>query len=583
MFQRTHMTAKLDNLIDRYCAGLIERSELEELQSMLLDNPEFRSRYFEVIRLHAELHELADVDAGIIHDTAEDLLVSLPEPESVSRLETSSETSSRYGYVWMAMAAIASTSALLLAGVVWRQADSIVSRKIQRPIVISTTEVVASKQSDDDNYVETPTVLSTRRLDSIALLRDSVDAVWAADQMPIRVGDEVFAHTLHLESGLVELALLNGATVIVDGPAKLELVSRLRGVLHHGKVRCFVPPAAQGFTLETTETRYVDLGTEFGVEVTLDGREELHVFDGEVEVHPRGVDGPPKLIESGYGLNRPNQDGNWETISSDADKFAGGVEMLDRSLQHDEKQYQAWRKHMERLRHDPELVVLYDFEPTEGRRSQLANLKQDKLHGSVFGCEWSTGRWKSKGALDFKRPSNRVRLNLPGTYENITLMAWLRIDGFDRKFNSILLSDEFEPGNIHWQILSSGKLNIGLKPPEGDRRLYQSSSVLGYDDLGSWINLAAVVDQKSGFVSHYLDGKLVSRHEIHPGLSRSQVVSLDPIALRFGPSDLGNWSPAREYDQWLIRNFNGRIDEFAMFQRALSHQEIADLFAAGCP
>ena len=37
-----------------------------------------------------------------------------------------------------------------------------------------------------------------------------------------------------------------------------------------------------------------------------------------------------------------------------------------------------------------------------------------------------------EGALRLKRPSNRERLNLLRTYENLTLMVWSRIDGFDR-------------------------------------------------------------------------------------------------------------------------------------------------------
>ena len=56
---------------------------------------------------------------------------------------------------------------------------------------------------------------------------------------------------------------------------------------------------------------------------------------------------------------------------SDADKFPGGADMLERSLQRDEKQFQAWRKHIERLSQDPDLVVLNDFERVRTSRSTI--------------------------------------------------------------------------------------------------------------------------------------------------------------------------------------------------------------------
>jgi hypothetical protein len=45
-----------------------------------------------------------------------------------------------------------------------------------------------------------------------------------------------------------------------------------------------VGPAAQGFSVHTPLATIVDLGTEFGLKVAGDGKEEAHVFQGEVEI-----------------------------------------------------------------------------------------------------------------------------------------------------------------------------------------------------------------------------------------------------------------------------------------------------------
>jgi hypothetical protein len=53
-----------------------------------------------------------------------------------------------------------------------------------------------------------------------------------------------------------------------------------------------------------------------------------------------------------------------------------------------------------------------------------------------------------------------VRLSLPGEFEAATLAAWVRVQGLDRKLNSLFMSDGFEPGTIHWLIRHDGVLGL---------------------------------------------------------------------------------------------------------------------------
>ena len=43
--------------------------------------------------------------------------------------------------------------------------------------------------------------------------------------------------------------------------------------------------------------------------------------------------------------------------------------------------------------------------------------------GIIVGCQWTEGRWPGKRALEFRSVSDRVRLDVPGEFEALTLSA----------------------------------------------------------------------------------------------------------------------------------------------------------------
>lgn len=120
----------------------------------------------------------------------------------------------------------------------------------------------------------------------IAQVRDDSGAHWGARQRPLRWGDALRRETLVLDSGVVELGFRNGATLVAEGPARLDLLGSGQVLLHQGKVSAKVPPSAVGFTIETLAGKIVDRGTRFGVKASPSGLVETHVFEGRVEVTP---------------------------------------------------------------------------------------------------------------------------------------------------------------------------------------------------------------------------------------------------------------------------------------------------------
>jgi hypothetical protein len=201
--------------------------------------------------------------------------------------------------------------------------------------------------------------------------------------------------------------------------------------------------------------------------------------------------------------------------------------------------------------------------------------------GGAVGAAWSQGRWPEKDALEFKRPGDRVRLDLPGTYTALTFACWAKVDGLDRTYNALLLTDGYEVGEPHWQIFEDGRLMFSLTYPDpaapGKRRnqIYYSPIVFDRANTGRWHHLAVAYDNRRGEVVQYVDGAEVSRevHAFHePG--RSVV---------FGPCEIGNWGMPLQNHRFPIRNLNGRIDEFALYSAALSGAEIRAMFEAGRP
>ena len=92
------------------------------------------------------------------------------------------------------------------------------------------------------------------------------------------------------------------------------------------------------------------------------------------------------------------------------------------------------------------------------------------MDGGIVGARVTQGRWPGKTALDFRGEGDRVRFNIPGEFDAITLYAWVRIDALDRELNSLFLTDHYDAGEFHWQLSSLGALHfstspVGVPPP----------------------------------------------------------------------------------------------------------------------
>jgi hypothetical protein len=405
----------------------------------------------------------------------------------------------------------------------------------------------------------------------VAMVSDTLDVAFA--DAAVRSGDTIAPGKLTLNKGLAQIEFFSGATVLIEGATQLEIISAWEARCVTGRVRVHVPPAAKGFLMHAPDLKLEDLGTEFALNVN--GQDSaVHVFDGEVIAHTK--DKAPASLKEGMTLGQT--DAGFLPI--------GDVHELVRQRQ--ERRHAEWQKWSEETRNDSRLVAYYTFKHWPDDRwdrlvKSYAIPPQKQRAGGAVGAKWTQGRWPGKDALEFKRPGDRLRLNLDGSYTALTFSAWVMVDSVDKKYNSLLLTDGYDNGEPHWQIYEDGSLMFSIGYATSDEKritiknnqIYYSKPVFGPDSLGRWHHIAVSYDNQSGQVIQYFDGAEVSR----------EVSKLHQAGrpITYGPCELGNWGLPTAGHQFPVRNLNGAIDEFAIYSAVLSAAEIQSIFENGNP
>lgn len=509
-----------NELIQRYQHGEATDAEVAELDRLLASDRDLRRKLI--------------VETGIDAGLCEIVRERVSQPPVVAPRRS----------VWFSWRPLAAAAALVLFVGGW---------------VIGSSTRKAATLSEKPEAVD----------DGVALLTQVVDANWKGVHQP-RAGNILSAGRLQLTSGLAQLEFYSGVRLIIEGPADVELVSANRAVCRSGRIRAWVPPQARGFQVVAPEFELIDLGTEFGMDVGGNAGSKVEVFDGEVELHPAGAGAPPpaplRLLE-GAGIAWAGT-GQRTDIHANASGFPSFDDVRSRSDQRTRERYASWQRWNLSAASDARIVARYDFEQME---NGLLDSGPSHAHGTIIGCEKSSGRWAEKGALEFKRPSDRVRVNIPGSYDALTLSAWIRLDAIPGRAQGLLLTDGYERGYPHWQIAATGQLRLGLRVAAPDGALkatgYGSTELFQPRRIGVWTFVATTYDNRAGKVLHFLNGKEVSAEPI-----------VSEQTLQIGKADIGNWSLPIASDPKPVRNFVGRIDEMTLWKVALSESELLEIY-----
>jgi len=164
-----------------------------------------------------------------------------------------------------------------------------------------------------------------------ATLVASHQTVWAADSLLADDHDALWLGDYAIEAGFVQLAMLDGTSLIVEGPASFSIDSQSRVSLTHGALSALVPEGAEGFIVDTPAGQVLDLGTEFGVEVLEEGAIEIHVMDGEV-VATLPDESLTQNMLAGQARRMDAGTAQIEAVPAHGEKFARSWEQVERSV-----------------------------------------------------------------------------------------------------------------------------------------------------------------------------------------------------------------------------------------------------------
>ncbi len=88
-------------------------------------------------------------------------------------------------------------------------------------------------------------------------------------------------------------------------------------------------PAAKGFSIRTPGMKAIDLGTEFGLEVSPAGIEQVHVFRGQVEVAAsleQGPSAPPQRLIEKQGMEVDLNTKGVKLVANNGERFARSLD-----------------------------------------------------------------------------------------------------------------------------------------------------------------------------------------------------------------------------------------------------------------
>ena len=550
--------------------GALDDQRLQEIRQLLLTNPTARQLYLKHTRFSRmlaakPLPQLASkeaVDAATNTGSG-----NIAPPCTTTREETSGELSTisvrsaPTGHrIMRGMAGwiTAAVALIVLASVVFQhntqQGDD--------------THSVSVASSDQEETTDPGVAVLTR----VSELRGEKSADWAT-------GATIPPGTLSWDAGLLQLEFYCGATVVVEGPARLEILDDSCVICRSGRLRAHVPREARGFTVLAPTVELVDLGTEFGMNVSIDGATEVHVFDGAVELY---------APDSNRDASTLRELKSGDAVALDSNGMSESIEVRDgdfvtpmrlsammKSRRHE--QLRQWAAFRDSLEDDPRVIAFFPFDRNDLDDRLLLGQGVDgcTIEGAIVGCEWTEGRWPGKTSLQFKRPGDRVRVTVPGEFESLTYSAWLRLDGLDRTQNSLLLTDGFGIGSPHWQIRMDGRLILGMRYSEEFSYPYQTDEIFNLFRLGQWVHLATVYDADQACVKHYVNGELAKREPLKQSAA---------VLLKIGKATIGNWGvPSLRHRNSRVRNLNGCMDELIVFGQALDDVEIRRIYEVGRP
>lgn len=423
----------------------------------------------------------------------------------------------------------------------------------------------------------------------VAILSRTIDAQWLDSSGTVHLQGDLYPGPLHLTKGYAEIHTDNGSQIILQAPVELDLESDSQMLLRRGHITVRVSPGDSQYVVRTPTASIVDFGTEFGVYVSQSNETLTHVYEGEVELrsgsNPLRFENVLKL-KKGQG-GQADDEGRLSEKDRIWNLFVRSEEFEIKLTAAAGTPYQRWLSYSYQLRRDPDLVLYYPFMKPDESATFAVNYAlntKEALNGSFGGSSgisnftppsWVDGRWPDKAALIFQRDQRNCISVAPSPELNltreITLAAWVRCPE-SQKGGHIFSNRAEEQVNYQFGCFSeedpyyAGKLQF-LRTGDAFSQLVYSSK--HYRWTSDWTFLAVTHDTHT--VRFYINGQL---YESIPFTSDQNPV---PASLFIGDV------PATGGKTFGYAAFNGLMDELVILKRAMTAQEIQQMYQAGKP
>lgn len=396
-----------------------------------------------------------------------------------------------------------------------------------------------------------------------AMVSGAEAVVWADGQPPIRVGGRIRTDAIQILGGFISVRFPSGATVLLEGPAKLRMLGDNKARLEHGKAVAEVPTPATGFIMESPDAHILDLGTKFGMRVGASEGTEVHVLQGKVEA---------ASLENGTAQ---------PLIESEAVRISSGGTV---ALPADQTLFLT---DLPPIRSGPLHFIRWSLDEGTGEIARssgsLAAARSEgvlkRLSGTPGGAQpqWNAGRFGA--GLRFDGADGYVVTGCKGIGGGSprTVALWVRVPR------------DWEPKNgfalVSWgtHVVLGGVWQVSVNPegkdgPVGRLRVgVQGAQVIGNSDLrdGQWHHVAAVLYNRgltatTTQILLYVDGQLEGAERRAVQAVQTKLDDASAIPVTFGRNS-DSFPPDGRY------LFRGDMDEIYIVDAALSQSEIQRL------
>src|SRR5262245_58158353 len=273
--------AELLRLLAALCDMRLTDAEHTRLEAMLSADPDARRVYLQYVDIHSRLVMHPGLGKSRKMPPREAWAwAALEEAVGMERHAAAWNARQRRGWTWQRIATYVGVAVATLA------ASLLVQITLRPPQPPGYTVMPVR------DFVEPPPYLGT--------LTQTDNARWDEGHAGLTEGMRLLPGPVRLEAGLARMRFDSGAELVVQGPTELRLESIKAVTVVSGRVVFNAEAAGVPFTIHTPNSTLIDIGTEYGVDVTEAG-EEVHVFSGEVQREATGSKPgqPPEVLPSG--------------------------------------------------------------------------------------------------------------------------------------------------------------------------------------------------------------------------------------------------------------------------------------------